>query len=204
MLSGPIARTVEVTKISHTIYKLPQNEFHRYRTHLLSLDDESRYMRFGFPIRNETINELCSKWELNADKHKVFAIENENLEVVGVAHVSLEDEIPELAFSVFKECQGKGMGDALMKRAIEYCQNKGIKNGCMVCLGTNDKVKGLARKNGVLVKTEDGDSHGAITIPDPTPVSYWKEYFEDRMGNLDHLGKAQRKFAQMFRFPLSF
>lgn len=190
--------------MTHTIYKLPANEFHRYRTHLLSLDDESRYMRFGFHIKNETINELCSKWELNSDKHKVFAIENDNMEVVAVAHISLEDDVPELAFSVFKECQGQGMGDALMKRAIEYCQNRGIKQGCMVCLMSNDKVKRLARKNNILVKTEDGDSFGEITIPDPTPVSFWHEYVEDSMGKLDHLGKAQRKFVQMFRFPLHF
>lgn len=161
-------------------------------------------MRFGFHIKNETINELCSKWELNADKHIIFAIENDNLEVVGVAHVSLEDPTPELAFSVFKECQHQGMGDALMKRAVEYCQNKGIKQGYMVCLPTNDKIKGLARKNGVLVRTEDGESEGEITIPNPTPVSYWKEYVEDSLGKIDHLGKAQRKFAQMFRFPLHF
>ena len=141
--------------MSYTIYKLPANEFNRYRTHLLSLDEESRYMRFGFPIKNETINQLCEKWQLNSDKHKIFAIEDDDMEVVGVAHVSLEDEVPELAFSVFKEHQGKGMGDALMKRAVEYCQNKGIKAGCMVCLGTNDKIKRLARKNNVLVKTED-------------------------------------------------
>jgi GNAT superfamily N-acetyltransferase len=134
----------------------------------------------------------------------VFVIENDNLEVIGVAHVSLEDPVPELAFSVLKEHQQKGMGDALMKRAIEYCQNKGIKHGCMVCLGVNDKIKRLARRNNVLVTTEDGDSHGDIVIPAPTPVSYWHEYFEDNMGKLDHLGKAQRKFAQMFRFPLLF
>ena len=186
------------------IYKLPKNEFHRYRTHLLSLDEESRYMRFGFHIKNDTINELCSKWELNPDDHKIFAIENDNLEVVAVAHLSLEDDIPELAFSVFKEYQGQGMGDALMKRAIEYCQNRGIKHGCMVCLGTNDKIKNLARKNQVLVVTEQGDSHGEIEIPSPTPISYWKEYVEDNLGTISHLGKAQRKFAQMFRFPLTF
>jgi GNAT superfamily N-acetyltransferase len=161
-------------------------------------------MRFGFHIKNETINELCSKWELNSNKHKVFAIENDNLEVVGVAHVSLEDDIPELAFSVFKEHQGKGMGDALMKRAVEYCQNKGIKNGCMVCLGVNDKIKNLARKNNVLVTSELGDSYGQVEIPPPTPVSYWHEYVADSFAKIDHLGKAQRKFAQMFRFPLSF
>ena len=190
--------------MTYTIYRLPKNEFHRYRAHLLSLDEESRYMRFGFHIKNETIHSLCAKWELNFDKHKIFAIEDDNLDIVGVAHVSLEDEVPELAFSVFKEHQGKGMGDALMKRAIEYCQNKGIKNGCMVCLGINDKIKRLARKNNVLVKTEDGDSVGEINIPSPTPVSFWHEYVEDNMGRLDHLGKTQRKFAQMFRFPLHF
>ena len=190
--------------MTFTIYKLPKNEFHRYRTHLLSLDEESRYMRFGFHIKNDTINELCSKWELSGSKHTVFAIENDNMEIVGVAHLSLEDDIPELAFSVFKEYQGKGMGDALMKRAIEYCQNKGIKTGCMVCLATNDKIKNLARKNNVLVISEHGDSVGEIEIPDPTPLSYWKEYVEDNLGKLDHLGKAQRKFVQMFRFPLVF
>ena len=190
--------------MQYTIYRLPQNEFHRYRAHLLILDEESRYMRFGFHIKNEIINELCSKWELSPDKHKVFVIENDNMEVVGVAHVSLEDEIPELAFSVFKEYQGQGMGDALMARAIEYCQNKGIKQGCMVCLGINDKIKRLARKHGVLVKTEHGDSQGEITIPEPTPVSIWHEYVSDSVAKIDHLGKAQRKFAQMFRFPLSF
>ncbi len=188
----------------YTIYKLPKHEFYRYRTHLLSLDEESRYMRFGFHIKNETINELCSKWELNSDKHKVFAIENDNMEVVAVGHVSLEDDTPELAFSVFKECQGQGMGDALMKRTIEYCQNRGIKLGCMVCLMSNDKIKRLARKNGIMIKTQEGDSQGEITIPSPTPVSIWHEYLEDNMAKLDHLGKAQRKFAQMFKFPLQF
>lgn len=190
--------------MTYTIYRLPANEFDRYRTHLLMLDEESRYMRFGFHIKNEIINQLCEKWKLNTDNHKIFAIEDDNLDIVGVAHVSLEDPVPELAFSVFKEHQGKGMGDALMKRAIEYCQNKGIKAGCMVCLASNSKIKSLARKNDVLVTSEEGDSVGEITIPKATPVSYWKEYVEDSMGKLDHLGKAQRKFAQLFRFPLTF
>ena len=190
--------------MTYTIYKLPPGEFYRYRTHLLSLDEESRYMRFGFFIKNETINELVSKWELNPTKHKVFAIENDNLEVVGVAHISLEDNPAELAFSVFKDYQRQGMGDALMARAIEYCQNRGIKHGCMVCLGSNDPIKKLARKHNVLVKTEDSDAMGAIEIPNPTPVSYWKEYAEDNIAKIDHLGKIQRKFAQMFSFPLHF
>lgn len=188
----------------HTIYKLPPSEFYRYRTHLLSLDEQSRYMRFGFFIKNETINELVNKWELNPSKHKIFGIENDNLELVGVAHISLEDDPAELAFSVFKECQRQGMGDALMSRAIEYCQNRGIKTGCMVCLSHNDPIKKLARKHNVLVKAEDGDTMGKITIPDANPISIWHEVVEDNFAKLDHLGKTQKKFAQMFRFMLRF
>lgn len=188
----------------YNIYRLPLSEFHRYKTHLLSLDDESRYMRFGFPIKNETIVELVESWEKDYRNHKVFVIENDNLEVIGVAHISRADDPVELAFSVLKEHQGKGMGDALMERAIEYCQNRGINVGCMVCLGVNDKIKRLARKHNVLVKTEAGDSVGEVSIPALTAISLWKEYVEDNMAKLDHLGKAQRKFAQMFRFPLQF
>lgn len=190
--------------MTYTIYKLPPSEFYRYRTHLLSLDTDSKYMRFGFFIKNEMINELCDKWQLNAHNHKVFAIENDDMEIVAVAHVSLEGDMPELAFSVFKEHQHQGMGNALMKRAIEYCQNRGIKHGYMVCLPTNNKIKGLARKNGILITTEDGESEGDIVIPSPNPISIWHEVVEDNLAKIDHLGKAQRKFAQMFRFPLTF
>lgn len=188
----------------HTIYKLGKPEFHRYKLHLLSLDEESRYMRFGYHIKTEQIQKLCDKWRENADKHVIFAIENSDLEVVGIAHISLEDEPAELAFSVLKDYQGQGMGDALMARAIEYCQNHGIKHGCMVCLGSNDKIKSLAQKHGILVKTEYGDATAKVAIPGPSPISIWHEAVNDSLARFDHLGKAQRKFAQMFRFPLLF
>lgn len=188
----------------HAIYKLAPAEFHRYKTHLLSLDEESKYMRFGYHIQTDQIRELCKKWQANADKHVVFAIENTDLEVVGIAHISLEDQPAELAFSVLKECQGQGMGDALMARAIEYCQNHGIKAGCMVCLGSNDKIRSLARKHNILVKNDHGDASAEVAIPEPNPFSIWNEVVRDQFAKIDHLGKAQRKFAQMFRFPLHF
>lgn len=190
--------------MAHTIYKLPADELHRYRTHLLCLDEESRYLRFGFYIKTDTIRDLHKRWTANPDKHIVFVIENDDLEVVGVAHISLEEEPAELAFSVFKECQGQGMGDALMKRAIEYCQNRGIKYGCMVCLNTNDKIKKLAKKNGILVVNEDGESKAEIQMPDPSPMSIWHEVVENNVAKIDHLGKAQRKLAKMFTLPLRF
>lgn len=188
----------------HTIYRLPAQEFHRYRTHLLCLDEESRYMRFGYHAKTDQIRELSKKWQENADKNIVFAIENDDLEVVAVGHISLEEDPAELAFSVFKECQRQGMGDALMARCIEYCQNHGIRTGQMVCLGSNDAIKKLARKHNILVRTEQGDASAEIAIPKPNAVTVWGEVVKDQIAVIDHLGKAQRKFAKMLRFPLQF
>lgn len=190
--------------MSHVIYRLPPSELHRYRTHLLCLDEESKYLRFGFYIKTDTIRDLHKRWMANPEKHIVFVIENDDLEVVGVAHISLEEDPAELAFSVFKECQGQGMGDALMKRAIEYCQNRGIKHGCMVCLTSNDKIKKLAKKNGIVVVNEDGESKAEIQMPDASAMSLWHEAVENNVAKIDHLGKAQRKLAKMFTLPLRF
>lgn len=187
-----------------TVYRLTPKDFRRYRTHLLLLDEESRYLRFGFHIKNEIIMDLCKKWEENHEKHIIFGIENDDLDFVGIAHISLEDDVAELAFSVIKGYQRHGYGSALMARAIEYCQNHNITQGCMVCLGHNEAIKKLARKHNILVKTANGDAEADIFIPQPNPVSIWKEYWEDSISKLDHLGKAQRKFAKMFRFPLRF
>jgi RimJ/RimL family protein N-acetyltransferase len=168
------------------------------------LDEETKYLRFGFHIRNETIIDLCKRWEENSDKHVIFGIENDDLEFIGIAHISLEDEIAELAFSVIKGYQRHGYGSSLMSRAIEYCQNHNIKQGSMVCLAHNEAIKKLARKHNILVKTVNGDTEAEIVIPKPSAISIWKEYWEDRLSNIDHLGKTQRKFAKMFRFPLQF
>lgn len=188
----------------HPVYRLTPKDFSRYRTHLLLLDQETRYLRFGFHIQDQTIIELCQRWEANSDKHVIFGIENDDLDFVGIAHISLEDEVAELAFSVIKGYQRHGYGSALMARAIEYCQNHNIKQGCMVCLAHNEAIKKLARKHDILVKTDGGDAEAEILIPEPNPVSIWKEYWSDHISKLDHLGKTQRKFAKMVAFPLLF
>jgi GNAT superfamily N-acetyltransferase len=131
-------------------------------------------------------------------------IENDDLDIVAAAHISTEDSLTEFAFSVLADYQGQGMGDALMKRCIEYCQNKLIKRGFIVCMATNHKIKKLAAKNNITIKTEEGESRGEFEIPDPSAVSYWSEYLNSAMSKLDHINKTQRKFYQKLKFPLHF
>lgn len=187
----------------HLVYRLQPHEYSRYRKHLLALDDESRYTRFGFMINDETINRLCDKFESNSEYHKIFVIEDNDLSVIAAGHIALENNETELAFSVLKEYRKQGMGSSLMGRCIEWCQNRNIKGGCMVCLSTNTAIKKLASKHGVLVN-DGGETLANIEIPEPTTASVVHEVVESNLARLDHVGKMQRKFVKTITFPLQF
>ena len=179
----------------HLVYRLQSEEYHRYRSHLLALDEESRYTRFGIMIKDETINQLCERFESNPRDHKIFVIEDEQLRVVAAGHIALEGGQTELAFSVLQEYRQQGMGSSLMKRVIEWCQNRNIKGGCMVCLSTNTAIKKLASKHGVLVNS-GGETLANIAIPQATVSSMFQEVFDSNLARADHISKVQKNFIR--------
>lgn len=187
----------------HIVYRLQPHEYGRYRTHLLALDDASRYNRFAYNVQDEMINKLCDTFESNPKEHKLFVIENDELDVVAVGHISLVGEEMELAFSVLKEYQNQGMGSSLMKRCIEWCQNRNIHSGVMTCLASNAAVRKLASKHGVLVN-DHGEVMADISIPYPNAISVMNEVVDSNIARFDHLGKLQRKFARTIALPLQF
>lgn len=191
------------TKMTYIIYHLQPFEYERYRTHLLALDSESRYLRFGYHIKDENIHKLCDTIEANPTKHQIFVIDDRDLNVLAAGHISVAGSETELAFSVLREHQGQGMGSALMKRCISWCQNRGIKQGNMVCLATNTAVKKLASKHGVLVN-DHGEVTADISIPDTDLTSIYGEFVESNLANFDHMGKLHKKFTKMVSLPLLF
>jgi len=187
----------------HTVYKLVHIEYSRYRKHLKNLDEDSRYLRFGHHIKNEMIDIICDRIEKNPSKHKIFVIEDDNLGVVAAGHIALDSDPVELAFSVLKEYQGQGMGSALMKRCISWCQNRSINSGCMVCLARNTAIRRLALKHGILIQ-EGTEIEASLKIPPASTTSVINEIADDNISMFDHLGKAQRRFARMLTYPLKF
>ena len=185
------------------IRQLMPYEYDIYRAHLMALDIESRKLRFAYPIADETITDLCNRISRNPDKHKIFVAETDGLDVIGAGHISLEDDQMELAFSVLQEYQGEGVGDALMKRCIEYCRNRGITKGFMVCLSHNQKIKHLCIKNGIKMHSEHGETVADIELPAGTPVTVMHEAYVSQLAAFEHFSNIGRKIANLSIFALT-
>lgn len=172
----------------HTVRRVLPHEYEKYRTHLKSLDSASRNLRFAHPVTDEVIDNLCDKWDQEKDQHILFAIENEELQFVAMAHIALEGEM-ELAFSVLKEYQGQGMGSKLMARAIQYCRTHNILHGNMVCLSHNSVIKHLCTKHGIQMHTEYGETLADIDLATPNVTTFINEVADANLAVMDYFSK---------------
>jgi len=171
-----------------TVRRVLPHEYGKYRTHLKSLDSESKVLRFGYTANDTIIDQLCDKFEANTHQHILFAIENTDLEFIAIAHIAIENEM-ELAFSVLKEYQGQGLGNKLMKRAIQWCRVNNKLKGCMVCLSTNKAIKHLCIKNGINIHSEHGETMADIELDSPDLVTYVEEATNVNLAVADYFGK---------------
>ena len=169
-------------------------EYHKYRTHLLSLDENSRYMRFGYRAPDTAINKLCDDFEENQSEHVLYCIENENLDFAGVAHIAIGKTGSELAFSVLKDYQGRGYGTALMERAILHCRTRNISKSNLVCLQSNAAIKRLCNKYGIAVKNECGDAIGSVEFTKPDFDAFLKEMTASNLAIVDYFSKRFPRF----------
>jgi GNAT superfamily N-acetyltransferase len=176
-----------------TVRRVLPHEYGKYRTHLRSLDADSKIFRFGYPITDTVLDTLCDKFEADINHNILFCIENDDLDFIAVGHIALYDEM-ELAFSVLKEYQGKGMGSAVMKRVIQWCRTNGNLKGCMVCLSTNAAIRKLCVKNGILIHHDHGETLADIELERPNITTYVSEATDSNLAIADYLGKRMPKF----------
>lgn len=151
--------------MTHTVRRVLSYEYDKYRAHLKALDPESKTLRFGYPVRNETIDMLCDRIEKSANDHILFCVENDMLEFIGIGHIAIEGDQMELAFSVLKEYQGQGIGQALMERCIQWCRTHDILEGSMICMTQNKAIRHLCHKYGIAMENEHGETTATIKLP---------------------------------------
>ncbi len=160
--------------------KLLFAEAARYQEHLLRLDLESRYCRFSGTISDDTIRSYCQA--IDWQEAAILGFFKDGV-LRGVAEIRYDPRaIPkraELAFSVERPYQNRGVGSTLLKRALVVLCNRGIATADMVCQTQNRRMQRIALQHQSRYQSEGSDLFIAIDIPRLSPISLLTEMVED-------------------------
>jgi GNAT superfamily N-acetyltransferase len=165
------------------IRKLWVGEAAKYRDHVLRLDPQSRYSRFGGGVSDDFIrNYVDLSIALDTVVHGFFI----GGMMRGAAELRpLGQRFPrqaEAAISVEKPWQSHGVGSALLRHTLLIARNRGIRHLHMACLAENHRMQQLARKFDAELSFDFGSVVGEVESSRPTPLSLMREMMADGHG----------------------
>jgi GNAT superfamily N-acetyltransferase len=150
------------------IRQLRPSELPRFREHLLRLDRHSRHDRFNGGIDDGFLvayAERCFR-----DGTTVIGY-LEGDRVLGAAELheraDFAEPTAEIAFSVERDWQHRGIGSALFERLLDNARGLGYAKLRVATHPENLATRALARKFGAHLHFEDGDTVGEISVPPP-------------------------------------
>jgi RimJ/RimL family protein N-acetyltransferase len=152
--------------------------------HFLALDADDRRLRFGASLGDEAVRALDER--IDFDRDEVFGIAGDDLRLLAVVHVAFYPDKAELGLSVLPEARGRGLGNALFSRAVMHLTNRGVREVFVHCLSANGAMMPLARKNGMRVVHDGGESDAYLALPRATPVSIFAEWAWDQNARFAH------------------
>jgi len=159
--------------------------------HFLALEPEDRRLRFGAAISDATVRAYVKR--IAFDRDTVFGVGDDNLRLLGVAHLARLPGAAELGISVLKDHRLRGVGGALMARAVMRARNVGLRTLFMHCLAENDAIMHLARKLGMDIVTQAPEADARLSLPPADASSLFGEVLEQRVALFDHALKAQSR-----------
>jgi GNAT superfamily N-acetyltransferase len=167
-----------------------------YAQHLKSLSDEDRYTRFGYAASTQAIDQMILNIVYNQADHHIFTYYTDS-KIVGFGHLAREESDWELAVSVDREYQGRGIADELMSHMISWGKTHGVEIVYMHCITENQKIQHLARKHGL--KTWDRSGHeltARVQLPEPTVFDYTANFVREQGELAADMVKLQRAWLK--------
>jgi GNAT superfamily N-acetyltransferase len=170
------------------IHRLNESARAALLAHFLALPTQDQRLRFGSSISPEGIAAYVDK--IDFDRDALFAVQDDRLALVGVAHVAFGDDLAELGLSVLPAHRGNGVGGALFERAATHARNRFMPSLFMHCLKENAPIIRMARRFGMDIVTDIGDADAHLDLPPASPASITEEFVTDRLALYDYALKA--------------
>ena len=158
-----------------------------YRDHLKRLDPESRRSRFGGMISDSFIDSYTQS-AYGPDVMIFGAFDGDRIVAAGELRLMIKSwpTSAEAAFSVEKDYQDHGIGDALFGRLLVAAQNRNINSITIICLRENDRMRRLAQKHSAKLNFADGEISGQLAPAWSSPTTYLEEAIGEANGLVKH------------------
>ena len=168
----------------------------RIAAHLKALDEEDRYLRFGYPARDEQIDQYVE--HIDFERDDVFGIYNRKLELLAMAHLAYADDpdhasCAEFGVSVLKKARGRGYGARLFDRAAIHARNEGVDMLFIHALSENRAMLHIAAKAGATFERAGGETEAYVRLPPATFDTRMAEMVEEQVAQTDSRLKQQAR-----------
>jgi RimJ/RimL family protein N-acetyltransferase len=165
------------------------------RAHFAKLSAEDLYLRFGAHCRPEVLDTYVAG--IDFSRSIVLGVFDDELELIGAAHLSPEGAGWELGLSVLVERRGRGVGTSLLRRAMQQVRLARADRISVHCLSDNHALIRLIKKVGAEVIARDGESDGVIVLPHTLPFNDWGDLAEEQIAAFNFALKAQMLMARL-------
>lgn len=168
--------------LSGTIRRLRPSELKLFREHILRLDQESRRDRFNGSIGDSFLAAYAER--CFAEGATVLGyVEDGRVFAAAELHEQPQYETPtgEIAFSVERDLQHRGIGSELFRRLQAHARSLGYTRLSVTTHPQNDRMRALARKFNARLSFQEGETVGWIALdPDPFDEADLKIGFDVR------------------------
>jgi GNAT superfamily N-acetyltransferase len=153
----------------------------QYSEHLKGMPEGDKLMRFGYLIKDESIDKLILNMLYSPDDHKLW-VARKGSHIVGWGHLAKDHEYCwELAVSVDHNIQNHGIGGKLIGEMLQWAKVHHIEEIYMHCIESNKKIQHLANKHNLKTKErEAGERTASLEVPTPSfmdvNMQRWKEH----------------------------
>ena len=168
----------------------------RIAAHLLALEPQDRYLRFGYPANDEHIRRYVDG--LDFERDDIYGIYNRRLKLIAMAHLAFSVDpqcrsCAEFGVSVAHKARGRGYGSRLFERAVVHARNEGVELMFIHALSENTPMLKIARHAGATVVRDGSESEAYVKLPAATLDSRVSELLEHRFAEADYQLKSQAR-----------
>ena len=169
----------------------------RIAAHLLALDADDRYLRFGYPATDAQLSKYVDT--LDFDRDELFGIFNRRLELIAMAHLAYDTTpqqgakaaMAEFGVSVSAHARGRGHGARLFDHATLHARNRNVETVFGPALSENTAMLRIARRAGAVVERDGSESEAWLKLPPDTVASQLEAVVEQHAAELDYHFKVQ-------------